>query len=174
MLTTLLFVGALFTLTNAEFTVRVLKEEDGVVTGIFTDSLLLSLPPCSLEGQNVSLAYNDSNNKSWILEHIFIVPSCGNMTGTGREGHLVTSNIGLYKVSDLASGTNYSFQYHTDLEKSNVVTASTRSAQDYSGIDTVLPARSGSMIVITVILSVAMAFLLVALTITIVLSNDED
>ena len=30
------------------------------------------------------------------------------------------------------------------------------------------------MIVITVILSVAMAFLLVALTITIVLSNDED
>lgn len=42
-----------------------------------------------------------------ILEHIFIVPSCGNMTDTGKEGHLVTSNIGLYKVSDLASGTNY-------------------------------------------------------------------
>lgn len=58
-----------------EFTVRVLKEEDGVVTGIFTDSLLLSLPPCSLEGQNVSLAYNDSNNKSCKYKHHLVKPT---------------------------------------------------------------------------------------------------
>ncbi|XP_062391530.1 uroplakin-2 [Sardina pilchardus] len=171
MLTVLLFVGALLEHTNADFLTNVLKEEDGVVSGVLTDSVLLRLPPCSLQGQNVSLKYTINNTMdSWTLENIFKVPSCETTTDAGS---LVSRRIG-YKVSGLASGTTYSFQFQIGSNQSNIVLATTKAGQDYGEIDIGLPARSGAMIVITVILSVAMFILMVALTVTIVLSNDDD
>ncbi|XP_076130065.1 uroplakin-2 [Alosa pseudoharengus] len=173
MLTILLFVGTLLMHANADFDTDVLNEKHGVVSGILSDSVLLRLPPCSFQGQNVSLQYTINNTvDTWTLKNIFTVPPCEKTTGT--EGNsLVTRRIG-YKVSDLASGTTYRFQFQIGSNKSNTVLATTKAGQHYSGIDTGLPARSGAMVVITVILSVAMFILMVALTVTIVLSNDED
>lgn len=47
-------------------------------------------------------------------------------------------------------------------------------AMNYEDIDTGLPARSGAMVVITVILSVAMFILMIGITVTLVVSNDDD
>ncbi|KAL2095089.1 hypothetical protein ACEWY4_009808 [Coilia grayii] len=171
MLTTLVFTGALLTFTCADFNVRILDDKDVVVSGMLPDSLLLSLPPCSLEGQNADLIYSTNTTSDKTLRSVFTVPTC--VTSGREEGTLVSRKIA-YKVSNLAAGAHYRLQYQVGTQKSNVVTASTRAAKDYNDIDTGLPARSGAMVVITVILSVAMFVLMVAITVTLVIATDED
>ncbi|XP_063060038.1 uroplakin-2 [Engraulis encrasicolus] len=172
MLTTLLvFAGALLTLASADFTASILEEH--VVSGELPDSLLLTLPPCEMAGKSVNLTYkiNSTNDENTLVD-IFTVPACDD-NETKEGASLVSRNVG-YKVSNLQTGAHYILQYHVDGQKSNEVMASTRAAMNYEDIDTGLPARSGAMVVITVILSVAMFILMIGITVTLVVSNDDD
>ncbi|CDQ73204.1 unnamed protein product [Oncorhynchus mykiss] len=179
MRTMFIFFGMLFTLSNAEFQVSLLKESDGVVTGRFADSLLLSLPPCALATQSVTLEYNNTDtNESKTLVNIFKVLPCrfrrDIISNIENNGQFTTSrNLG-YQVTNLTTGSTYRLQYVVGAEKSNILEVSTRQVKDPNQIDSGLPARSGAMVVITVILSVSMFILLVALIVTVAHSLGGD
>ncbi|XP_072549980.1 uroplakin-2 [Salminus brasiliensis] len=171
MLSVLFILGGFVLLINAEFTAKVLSVEDGVMTGRFSDSLLLSLPPCQFAGQTVDLEYLNANtNETKTLTNIFTVASCS--THSNKAGSTALSrNIG-YQLMNLANGTEYKIHYKIGSEISNYMMATTRSVPDYNGINEGLSARSGAMVVITVILSLAMFFLLICLVLSTVLSSS--
>ncbi|MGH0149926.1 UNVERIFIED_CONTAM: hypothetical protein FKN15_016263 [Acipenser sinensis] len=58
-------------------------------------------------------------------------------------------------------------------DRSNVVVACTRQVQDYNSINGGLAARSGGMIVITILLSIAMCVLIVGLIVAAVLGRRK-
>ncbi|NP_001129454.1 uroplakin-2 [Danio rerio] len=68
-----------------------------------------------------------------------------------------------YLLGNLKNGTTYSMSYKIGNDTSSVLTNTTTNVNDYQQIDTGLRARSGAMVVITVILSLAMVFLLVGI-----------
>ncbi|KAG7483530.1 hypothetical protein MATL_G00039380 [Megalops atlanticus] len=176
---TLVIFGAFLYFANAEFTVSLLTGSDGVITSTFTDSVFLSLPPCSLAGQSVNLQYNNTATKEIkTLRDIFKVPLCRFRRAlavvTETNGHfIITKELG-YQVKDLTNGTQYSLQYIVGAERSNVLEATTKTASDYAQLDEGLPAHSGAMVVITVLLSVAMFLLVLGLIVTLFLSNSDD
>ncbi|XP_036845734.1 uroplakin-2 isoform X2 [Oncorhynchus mykiss] len=91
-----------------------------------------------------------------------------------NNGQFTTSrNLG-YQVTNLTTGSTYRLQYVVGAEKSNILEVSTRQVKDPNQIDSGLPARSGAMVVITVILSVSMFILLVALIVTVAHSLGGD
>ncbi|KAJ8267055.1 hypothetical protein GJAV_G00137790 [Gymnothorax javanicus] len=175
----LLIFGVFFNAANAEFALNLLQPDKGVVTSNFSNSLILTLPPCTLAGMTVNLTYNETGTgKSTLLTKIFTVPACRPkrdlISVTANDGQLsFTKNVG-YQAKNLASGTEYSFQYAVGTEKSNVLTASTRTATSYTQIDSSLPGRSAAMIVITVVLSMAMFVLIVGLILSILLGTSDD
>ncbi|KAJ8345247.1 hypothetical protein SKAU_G00294400 [Synaphobranchus kaupii] len=175
----LIVFGMFFTIANAKFKLKLLEPSDGVLSSKFSYSLILSLPPCSLVGKNVDLAYNNTGtSESKALKSIFQVPNCRSkrdlISVTEKNNHFtLTKDLG-YQVNNLINGTQYSFQYVVDTEESNILTASTRAALSYTQIDDGLPARSAAMVVITVLLSVAMFILLVGLIISLFYGNSGD
>uniref|UniRef100_A0A4W5M984 Uroplakin 2 n=1 Tax=Hucho hucho TaxID=62062 RepID=A0A4W5M984_9TELE len=163
---------------TCEFQVSLLKESDGVVTGRFADSLLLSLPPCDLATQSVTLEYNNTDVSVKTLVNIFKVLPCqlrrDIISTIENNAQFTTSrNLG-YQVTNLTTGSTYRLQYVVGAEKSNILEVSTRQVKDHNQIDSGLPARSGAMVVITVILSVSMLILLVALIVTVAHSLGGD
>uniref|UniRef100_A0A8C7HQY1 Uroplakin-2 n=1 Tax=Oncorhynchus kisutch TaxID=8019 RepID=A0A8C7HQY1_ONCKI len=181
MRTMFIFFGMLFTLSNAEFQVSLLKESDGVVTGRFADSLLLSLPPCAFATQSVTLEYNNTDtNESKTLVNIFKVLPCrfrrDIISTIENNGQFTTSrNLG-YQVTNLTTGSTYRFLTPV-ASKQNLKHSFCMlfiSVKDPNQIDSGLPARSGAMVVITVILSVSMFILLVALIVTVAHSLGGD
>ncbi|KAJ8276631.1 hypothetical protein COCON_G00083830 [Conger conger] len=168
---------AFFTIANAEFALKLLQ--NNVLTGNFSNSLILSLPPCSLAGKQVNLQYNSTGtNDANTLTEIFKVPGCRSKRGlisvTENNGQVTLNKELGYQVTNLRNGTEYSFQYIVDQDKSSVLTASTRTATSYTQIDESLPGRSAAMIIITVLLSVAMLLLIVGLIVSILIGNTED
>ncbi|XP_006642299.1 uroplakin-2 [Lepisosteus oculatus] len=172
-------LGLLLAAADADFTVNVLGESDGLVTGQLSDSVILSLPPCSLAGNTVNMVYQQGGTQNKVnLTGIFKVPVCrfkrDLITVIANSGQFtVTRNIG-YQVKNLSPATNYTFQYFVGSEKSNAVQAATRTVSNYQDIDDGLPARSGAMVVITVLLSVAMFILIVGLIVTLVLAHCRN
>ncbi|KAJ8388338.1 hypothetical protein AAFF_G00134920 [Aldrovandia affinis] len=169
--------GVFFTVANAEFELKLLSDE--VISSTFERSVILGLPPCTLAGRSVDLEYNNTGtNEKTILRNIFPVPLCRSKRGLisfpEQNAHFTLKRDLGYQVMNLANGTEYSFQYIVDTERSKALLATTRAAPSYTQIDDGLPARSGAMVVITVILSVAMFILLVALIITLFFGNSED
>ncbi|KAI4900710.1 hypothetical protein NFI96_029143, partial [Prochilodus magdalenae] len=164
MLAVLFVLGGFASLINAEFPARVPNSADGVITGLFPNSLLLTLPPCKeYAGENVDLEYiNADTNENKTLEHIFIVASCN------------ASSIGFYHLLNLTKNTEYRLRYKVGTDNSSLILAHTRNVSDYNDIDSGLPGRSGAMVVITVILSLAMFFLLVCLILSTVLSTSGN
>ncbi|KAL7834497.1 hypothetical protein SRHO_G00287440 [Serrasalmus rhombeus] len=170
MLAVLFVFGGFVPLIDADFVPKVLTTEDGVLTGRFPDSLLLSLPPCNYSGQSVDLEYlNVNTNEYKTLTNIFTV-NCTNGISTAGSAAL-SRNLG-YQVTNLTNGTEYKFRYKIGATNSSYVLATTRRVFDYNGIDEGLPARSGAMVVITVILSLAMFFLLICLILSMVMSTS--
>ncbi|XP_036436794.1 uroplakin-2 [Colossoma macropomum] len=170
MLAVLFVLGGFVPLIDADFAPRVLTVEDGVLTGRFPDSLLLSLPPCNYSGQSVDLEYLNANtNENKILSNIFTI-NCTNGVYTAGSATL-SRNIG-YQVTNLTNGTEYKLRYKIGTTNSSYILATTRTVSDYNVIDEGLPARSGAMVVITVILSLAMFFLLICLILSTVMSTS--
>ncbi|XP_060768446.1 uncharacterized protein upk2 [Neoarius graeffei] len=174
MLAVLLIVGGLIPQIHAgAFTIRILSADDNVITGRFLDSLLLSFPPCSFADQNVDLEYTNCNtSKNYTLDNIFTVPKCDNEDNRyGPPAHRM--NIG-YKLNNLTSGTQYKINYKIGNSKSNTVTATTRTANDYAKIGLGFPGRSAAMVVIVVILSVAAFILLISILVGLFASPCRD
>ncbi|XP_026098213.1 uroplakin-2 [Carassius auratus] len=153
MLNLLFILGILCPLNLAEIEIRLLDPKiDGVLASRFPNSFLLGLPDCSVYGnKSAELLYtelpsNENKTKS------FIVPSCS------------VTRLGLL-LQNLKNGTTYNMQYKIagSNDTSANLTMATTNVIDFQQIDSGLPARSGAMVVITVILSVAMAALLIGL-----------
>ncbi|XP_064207019.1 uroplakin-2-like [Anguilla rostrata] len=166
----LIVFGVFFTIANAEFQLKLLGPSDGVVTSVFSDSLIVSLPPCSLAGKNVDLWYkNIATSKNNTLKNIFTVPKC-----ISKRDLVQINKVQGYQVTNLMTGTQYSLQYILDTDKSIVITANTTAVTSYSTINDGLPGRSAAMIVITVLLSVAMFILIVALIVSLFFRSTAD
>ncbi|KAG9282018.1 uroplakin-2 [Astyanax mexicanus] len=170
MLSVLFILGGFIPLIYADFSATMLTVDDGVITGRFSDSVLLSLPPCDqYAGKSVDLEYlNVNTNQTTTLKSIFTVANCS--SGINTVGSTAISrNIG-YQLKNLSNGTEYRIHYQIGSNKSVPIMATTRSVPDF-GNDLSLPARSGAMVVITVILSLAMFFLLICLILSTVMSS---
>ncbi|XP_018610831.2 uroplakin-2 [Scleropages formosus] len=171
-----LILTVTFTLAHADFQLSALSSSDGVVTSSFSDSVLLSLPPCRLSGNGVTLQYeNMATNVNTTSTNIFTVPACITrrdvISVADSTSQFSSSRILGFQVTGLTNGTHYRFQYTVGQETSNVLDISTISAAPYESIDDGLPARSGAMVVITVLLAVAMFLLIVGLSVTLYLSH---
>ncbi|KAK7165308.1 hypothetical protein R3I94_003618 [Phoxinus phoxinus] len=155
MLTVLFILGALCSLNFAEIPIKVLNPEtDGVVAGRFPNSFLLKLPDCSTYGSKFAeLLYTELPSNETNTEP-FTVPSCP----VSQPGYLLTG---------LKNGTTYNMMYAIEKDTSKVLTDTTTTVIDYQQINSGLPARSGAMVVITVILSLAMVALVAGLIISV-------
>ncbi|XP_062845155.1 uroplakin-2-like [Trichomycterus rosablanca] len=160
------FVPLLDAASVAELQPSLLTTNNGVITGQYLDSLMLSLPPCEYAGQNVHLEYtNTITNDTMYINDAFMVPTCDNITCLDNP---LSVNRGLgYQLSGLNDSTLYSVRYMIGSNKTVPVAASTIKMADYNTISEKLPGRSAAMIVITVLLSVAMFLLLVGLLVTV-------
>ncbi|XP_066565459.1 uroplakin-2 [Amia ocellicauda] len=162
----LVIFGLLLVAANADFQASVLDGSGGLLTGVFANSVVLSLPPCTLAGQDVNIEYFNvpAGNKT-LLTNLFTVPLCRYkrdlISVNENNGQFVVSRTIGYQVKNLVPGIDYRFQYNVGSERSNVVEVTTRAGKDYNTIDDGLPGRSAAMLVITVLLSVAM-FVLIA------------
>ncbi|XP_073697512.1 uroplakin-2 [Garra rufa] len=157
MLALLIILGMPFSLNSAEIPIQLLDPEtDNVVASKFPNSFLLKWPNCSSYGnRSAGLVYTEllsNQNKT----QNFTVPSCN------------ASQPGLL-LENLKDGTKYIMEYkiYGVEDTSANLTAETVSVISYQQIDSGLPARSGAMVVITVILSLAMVILLVGLIVII-------
>ncbi|XP_043096794.1 uroplakin-2 [Puntigrus tetrazona] len=158
MLAVLFILGTLFPLNFAEISIKLLDTNDGVFSGAFPNSFLLSLPDCGVyANRSATLLYAEAPS-SQSQNQSFVVPSCN------------PKQLGLL-LEDLKQGTEYTMWYQIANETSSKLTGKTISVVDYQQIDSGLKARSGAMVVITVILSLAMVMLLVGLFISLFFSG---
>ncbi|XP_051967376.1 uncharacterized protein zgc:194948 [Xyrauchen texanus] len=160
MLAVLFILGALvFPLNLAELQISLLNPAlDGVMASKFPNSFLLRLPDCSTYGNKmVELLYQERSTSQNNTQS-FKVPSC-------------TSQVLGYPLKELKNGTTYSMWYKIGNEISIVLTDTTTNAIDYRQINDGLPARSAAMVVITAILSTAMALLLIGIIVTVFASK---
>nr|XP_005172061.1 uroplakin 2-like isoform X1 [Danio rerio] len=151
MLALLFILGVLCPLTFAEIPISLLNPNtDGVLASTFPNSFLLQMPDCSIYGnQSVLLLYTEApTNLNNTVN--FTVQPC-------------PVSQSWYLLGNLKNGTTYSMSYKIGNDTSSVLTNTTTNVNDYQQIDTGLRARSGAMVVITVILSLAMVFLLVGI-----------
>ncbi|KAK6469222.1 uroplakin-2-like isoform X1 [Huso huso] len=153
---------------------------DKMITGILSNSVILTLPPCRFAGQQVNLEYFDTNGtSSATLTNAFVVPGCQFkraviQASDSNPQFTVTRDLG-YQLTGLTPGHTYNLQYliPATQDRSNIVVACTRQVQDYNSINGGLAARSGGMIVITVLLSIAMCVLIVGLIVAAVLGQRK-
>ncbi|KAI2664280.1 Uroplakin-2 [Labeo rohita] len=160
MLAVLFILGMLCPLNSAEIPIKLLDPtNDGVVANVFPNAFLLRWPDCTLYGnRSAGLVYTElptNDNKT----QIFTVPSC-------------TASLPGLLLQNLKNGTTYIMEYKIEgtNQTSANLTATTTNALAYEQIDSGLERRSGAMVVITVILSLAMVILLVGLIISIFFS----
>ncbi|MGH0129770.1 UNVERIFIED_CONTAM: hypothetical protein FKN15_059454 [Acipenser sinensis] len=150
-----------------------------MITGILSNSVILTLPPCNFAGQQVNLEWFDNNGTSSTLTNAFVVPGCQFkraviQASDSNPQFTVTRDLG-YQLTGLTPGHTYNLQYEIPAtqDRSNVVVACTRQVQDYNSINGGLGARSGGMIVITVLLSIAMCVLIVGLIVAAILGRRK-
>ncbi|XP_030076510.1 uroplakin-2 [Microcaecilia unicolor] len=147
-----------------------------LVTSIFSKSVVVTLPSCEYIGKKASLTATPSANADRAQTSTFDVPACRlrrdviNVVDSGSS-FTVTKNIG-YQITNLSPNTSYSITYKVDNASSNNLHATTLNPTSYQSINTSM-ARSGGMVVITVLLSIAMAVLTVGLIVTLVMNKRQ-
>ncbi|KAA0716474.1 hypothetical protein E1301_Tti009421 [Triplophysa tibetana] len=154
MLAVLFILGTLCPLNNAALDISLLDPQlDDVLTAKFSDGFLLRFPNCtSYGGQDGQVLYQIIKTDEKLSEN-FTVPNCTSDKQAPR---------GLL-LNKLQNGTLYSVWYKIGEEISLPLNSSTLPVTKFSEINDGLPARSGAMVVITVILALAMAVLLAGL-----------
>ncbi|KAM9440850.1 uroplakin-2 [Clarias gariepinus] len=174
MLAVLLIAGALIPLTHAQdFPLALLSTESQMISSRFFNSLLLTLPPCNYAGKNVDLEYQNLDiNTKYYISNIFTIPSCIN-TGYPNGLSAFSRRIG-YQLMNLNESTQYRIIYKIGNLSSTPLTASTRTAVNYTDIDLSFAGRSAAMVVITVVLSVTMFILLLGIIISLFVSPKKD
>ncbi|XP_045695427.1 uroplakin-2 isoform X2 [Phyllostomus hastatus] len=147
----------------------------GLLSPALTESLLVALPPCHLTGGNATLMVRRAND-SKVVKSNFVVPPCRgrrelvSVVDSGA-GFMVT-RLSAYQVTNLVPGTKYYISYlvkkGTTTESSRETPLSTLPRRKVESIGLRM-ARTGGMVVITVLLSVAMFLLVLGFIIALVL-----
>ncbi|KAM5245815.1 uroplakin-2 [Ctenodactylus gundi] len=151
----------------------------GLLSPALAESLLVALPPCHLSGGNATLRVRRAND-SKVVTSAFEVPPCRarrelvNVVDSGA-GFTVT-RLRAYQVTNLAPGTKYYLSYRVQkgasTESSRETPMSTLPRTNMESIGLGM-ARTGGMVVITVLLSVAMFLLVVGLIIALALGAQK-
>ncbi|XP_020020655.1 uroplakin-2 [Castor canadensis] len=171
-LSSILILLAILAPGAADFNISSLSD---LLSPALTESLLVALPPCHLTGGNATLMVRRAND-STVVKSSFVVPPCRgrrelvSVVDSG-SGFTVT-RLSAYQVTNLVPGTKYYLSYRvqkgTSTESSRETPMSTLPRRSMESIELGM-ARTGGMVVITVLLSVAMFLLIVGLIITLAL-----
>ncbi|KAG8434595.1 hypothetical protein GDO86_012825 [Hymenochirus boettgeri] len=135
-----------------------------VVVNPLAKSVVINYPGCGYAGKIATLAIT---NSLFSQTFSFLVPQCRLKRAAGENiilnsslnGNIQTVNVG-YRITDLNASTTYTAVYTIDSVALNSIQFTTRAGQpiSLSGM-----ARSGGMVVITVLLSIGMFLLLAGL-----------
>uniref|UniRef100_H0WVX2 Uroplakin 2 n=1 Tax=Otolemur garnettii TaxID=30611 RepID=H0WVX2_OTOGA len=153
----------------AEFNISSLS---GLLSPALTESLLVALPPCHLTGGNATLMVRRAND-SKVVNSSFVVPPCRGrrelVSVVDSGAGFTVTRLNAYQVTNLVPETKYYISY---LVKKGPSTESSReismSRRNMESIGLGM-ARTGGMVVITVLLSVAMFLLVLGLIISLAL-----
>ncbi|MEJ1275254.1 uroplakin 2 [Cricetulus griseus] len=140
-----------------------------------TESLLVALPPCHLTGGNATLMVRRAND-SKVVKSVFMVPPCRGrrelVSVVDSGAGFTVTRLSAYQVTNLTPGTKYYISYRvqkgTSTESSPETPMSTLPRRNMESIGLGM-ARTGGMVVITVLLSVAMFLLVVGLIVALAL-----
>ncbi|XP_029813287.1 uroplakin-2 isoform X2 [Suricata suricatta] len=147
----------------------------GLLSPALTESLLVALPPCHLTAGNATLMVRRAND-SKVVKSSFVVPPCRGRrelvsVADSGAGFTVT-RLSAYQVTNLVPGTKYYISYHVtkgaSAESSREIPMSTLPRRKMESIGLGM-ARTGGMVVITVLLSVAMFLLVVGFIVALAL-----
>ncbi|XP_039620173.1 uroplakin-2 [Polypterus senegalus] len=177
---TLGFFAGLFCLSAAvnDFPVYLLGNADNFLQGPFQTSAVLSLPPCTYAGQNFIVTTTANSTNTAVTSQPIPVPICRYrrdvLTNSIANGMYTLTQTNGYQLNGLQPGNTYSVQYTIGTKSSTPLSITTPTVKDFNSIDTGLGARSGGMVVITVLLSIAMFILIVGLIVTIVMGRRNS
>ncbi|XP_042762655.1 uroplakin-2 isoform X2 [Panthera leo] len=147
----------------------------GLLSPALTESLLVALPPCHLTGGNATLMVRRAND-SKVVKSSFMVPPCRGrrelVSVVDSGAGFTVTRLSAYQVTNLAPGTKYYLSYlvtkGAPTESSREIPMSTLPRRKMESIGPGM-ARTGGMVVITVLLSVAMFLLVVGFIIALAL-----
>ncbi|XP_007934643.1 uroplakin-2 [Orycteropus afer afer] len=151
----------------------------GVLSTALTESLLIALPPCHLTGGNATLMVRRAND-SKVVKSNFVVPPCRGrrelVSVVDSGAGFTVTRLSVYQVTNLVPGTKYYISYlvkkGTSTESSKEIPMSTLPRKKMESIGLGM-ARTGGMVVITVLLSVAMFILVVGFIIALALGAPK-
>ncbi|XP_043935377.1 uroplakin-2 [Protopterus annectens] len=149
---------------------------DLVTGGVFPHSVVLSLPPCYYYGKNVNVnfTYENGTLQGQIIS-AFKVPDCrfkrALIEANSGNGYTVVQPIG-YQLLGLESNTVYTVWYQVQNYITNL-TVKTGLRKDFNDINVGFEGRSGGMVVITVLLSIAMFLLIIGLIGTLAMGSRK-
>lgn len=160
-----------------EFTISLANDNMGeVVASRRSMSAIITMDPnsCNLAGETVIVTVNNTSNGQVIAQPNFVRPVCRNRRDlislvSNADGTPQTLNLG-YMLEMLQPSTTYNVYLRAGTIRSNMLGVTTISPVDYRTIDLGF-GRSGAMVVITVILSIAMLALIIAFIVVLVLSK---
>ncbi|XP_010627603.1 uroplakin-2 [Fukomys damarensis] len=160
----------------AEFNISSLS---GLLSPALAQSLLVALPPCHLTGGNATLMVRRAND-SKVVNSSFVVPPCRGrrelVSVTDSGAGFTVTRLSAYQVTNLAPGTRYYISYRVQkgasTESSREIPMSTLPRRNMESIGLGM-ARTGGMVVITVLLSVSMFVLVVGLIVTLILGAQK-
>ncbi|XP_072469106.1 uroplakin-2 [Notamacropus eugenii] len=158
-----LLLLVLLDLEAAEFNISSLP---GLLSPALAESLLVALPPCHLTGGKASLTVRRVNETKGVTHNFTVTPCRGQrdlVNVVHSSSSFTVTRLSAYQVTNLVPGTSYFVSYSVEkgnaVEHSNRVRMATLPRRKVETLGLSM-ARTGGMIVITVLLSVAM-FLLV-------------
>uniref|UniRef100_A0A8D0GI02 Uroplakin 2 n=1 Tax=Sphenodon punctatus TaxID=8508 RepID=A0A8D0GI02_SPHPU len=141
----------------------------GLLTPAFAESLLVAVPPCQFTGAN---AMKGRILKAETDIRHFTAPPCRSRryvlsVGDSNDGFTVT-RLDAYQVTGLIPGQTY----RVCVSGALILSPSSSPGMDHQSIPPEM-ARSGGMVVITVLLSIAMFLLLVGLIAVLVIAGRK-
>ncbi|XP_072282786.1 uroplakin-2 [Pyxicephalus adspersus] len=143
----------------------------GLTANPLSTSVVIQFPnACKYTSKNATLYISQGN---LISNFNLTVPQCRPkrdlvVISNSQSGNTETVNVG-YQVQNLTPNTTYKAYYTIDSEKFTEVSFTTKNGLSSAPLDVF--ARSGGMVVITVLLSIAMFLLIVGLIVVIVLGG---
>ncbi|XP_063464399.1 uroplakin-2 [Pan paniscus] len=151
----------------------------GLLSPALTESLLVALPPCHLTGGNATLMVRRAND-SKVVTSSFVVPPCRGrrelVSVVDSGAGFTVTRLSAYQVTNLVPGTKFYISYlvkkGTATESSREIPMSTLPRRKVESIGLGM-ARTGGMVVITVLLSVAMFLLVLGFIIALALGSRK-
>ncbi|XP_062952077.1 uroplakin-2 [Cynocephalus volans] len=151
----------------------------GLLSPTLTESLLVALPPCHLTGGNATLTVRRAND-SKVVKSSFVVPPCRGrrelVSVVDSGAGFTVTRLSAYQVTNLVPGTKYYISYlvkkGSTTESSREMAMSTLPRRNVESIGLGM-ARTGGMVVITVLLSIAMFLLILGFIITLALGTRK-